>query len=87
MDGVHRPEEEANPSSILEELAPQSPDITNREATELTVYHSAATNTSSSTKSQYQGFFGPVKRFWLSHVSLRVPHVKSRDHLGMLTSS
>jgi hypothetical protein len=87
MDRVHRPEEEANPSTILEDLAPQLPDITNREATELTVYHSAATNTSASTKSQYQGQNGPVKRFWRSHVSLRVPHVKCRDHLGMLTSS
>jgi uncharacterized membrane protein YidH (DUF202 family) len=87
MDTVHRPEDEANLPSILEELTPQSPDTTNRDATELTINHSAATNTSSSTKSQYQGRFGPVKKFWRSHVSLRVPHINCRDHLGMLTSS
>jgi hypothetical protein len=84
MDTSDEPEREANPPSVTEESAPQLADITNREATELTIYHSAATNTSSSTEGQYQGRYGPLKKFWRSHVSLRVPHVKCRDHLGTL---
>jgi uncharacterized membrane protein YidH (DUF202 family) len=81
MDMRDEAEREASPAS-----APQSADVTNREATELTIYHSAATNASFSTKSQYQGHFGSVRKFWRRHVSLRVPHVKCRDHLGMLTT-
>ena len=87
MDTVYRREDEANLPSTLEESTPQSSDIASREATELTIYHSAATNASSSTKIKYQGRFGPVERFWQNHVSLRVPHVRCRDHLGVLTSS
>lgn len=81
MDMRHETEREASPAS-----ASQSADVTNREATELTIYHSAATNASSSTKSQYQGHLGPIRKFWRSYVSLRVPHVKCRDHLGLLTT-
>src|SRR5437763_4421495 len=82
MNTIYRREDEANLLSILQESAPQSSEIASRGATELTIYHSAATNVRSSTKSKYRGHFGPVERFWQSHVSLRVPHVKCRDHLG-----
>lgn len=82
MDTSDEPERQANSLSVAEESALQSADITNREATELTIYHSAATNATSSTKSQYPGHYGLLQKFWRSHVSLRVPHVKCRDHLG-----
>jgi hypothetical protein len=87
MDSNDEPEREANPPSAAEELAPQTTDVANREATELRIYQSAASNTSRSTKSQYQGRFGSFRKFWREQVSLTVPHVKCRDHLGMLTTS
>lgn len=109
MDSNNEPEREANPATTAEELSPQTADVTNREATELTIYHSAATHTSSttascpstaahdsgvhpyvsfdsSTTSRYQGRFASIKKFWRRHISLAVPHVKCRDHLGMLTA-
>jgi hypothetical protein len=56
-----------------------------REATELGAYHSAATVVSACTKIQHPGYFGSLKKFWQRQVSLTVPHVKCRDHLGMST--
>lgn len=119
MDSNNEPEREADPATTAEELSPQTADVTNCEATELPIYHSAATHTSSttascpstaahgsgvqpyvsfdsssgpflsssfSTTSRYQGRFASTKKFWRRHISLAVPHVKCRDHLGMLTA-
>ena len=80
-------ERAVNPPVVAEaeDSAPQTLNVANRDATELESYHSAATNASKSSQSQYQGHFGPLKNSWRRQVSLTVPHVKCRDHLGMLT--
>ena len=80
-------EQEVSPPAAAEDSVPPTAKVVNREATELEPYHSAATDTSTRTMIQYQGHFEPLKKFWRRQVSLTVPHVKCRDHLGMSTIS
>jgi hypothetical protein len=84
MDSGGRPERTADPTPVAEELASQA-DVSNREATELERYHTNTTDASASTQGPCEGHFVSIRKFWRRQISLAVPHVKCRDHLGMLT--
>ena len=76
-------EQEDHQASTTEDLHARVASVAAREATELAPYPSTATERSARTASQYQGHFGSIRKYWRRHVSLAVPHVKSRDHLGV----
>src|SRR5437762_2118304 len=82
MDSGHQLERTVHPPPIAEESAPQA-DVRNREATELERYHTNVTDASASTKGPCDGHLVSIRRFWRRQVSLAVPHVKCRDHLGI----
>jgi hypothetical protein len=86
MDSGDQLKRTVRPPPIAEELAPQA-DVSNREATELERYHTNVTDASASTKSLCEGHFVSIRKFWRKQVSLAVPHVKCRDHLGILPAS
>jgi uncharacterized membrane protein YidH (DUF202 family) len=86
MDSGDQLERTVHPPPIAEESAPQA-DVSNREATELERYHTNVTDASASTKGPCEGHFVSIRKFWRRQVSLAVPHVKCRDHLGIMPAS
>ena len=69
--------------------SPLPVDLREREATELETYAGGNPETEtirSSVARPENGWFSPLKRFWRRQISLAVPHVACRDHLGTFKS-